>query len=217
MSILRLSFRVKVSAPALLAALIALTTSGCLLKQLNAGHYAFHLDTGLLALDNENFEGAKKQFSIAYWYAQIGWLGPEAEAAALYNYGLAAGQLGDLPKAEENFRRAMALDEKTEGKKGPHSIKRLLELARLYQAWDKNDLSRETYEKAFPIVNKYDADKEDPIGFATVLDDYASVLEKLDLHAEATAARAQAAEVRRANPGKAAITKIRHYPAPSEK
>jgi tetratricopeptide (TPR) repeat protein len=187
------------------------------LKQINAGHYAFHLDTGLQALDNGNFEGAQRQFNIATWYARAGRLGPEAEAASFYNSGLAVGQLGDLPKAEEYIKRAMALDAETEGNEGPLATKRLLELARVYQAWDKNDLSRASYEKAFPLVEKYHADKIDPIGFATVLDDYANVLEKLGLHAEAEGPRARAEDIRKANPGKTDKTKIRHYPAPGAK
>jgi len=168
---------------------------------------------GCKAWDSSDFPSAEKQFRAAYWYAQVSHAGPQAEAAALYNYALAAGQLGQFPKAEDGLKRTMALDEKTEGKEGPLAAKRLLELARLYQAWEKYDLSREYYQKAFPLLDRYGAEAKDPPGAALVLKDYANVLEKTGLSAEAEAARSRAAALEKEHPGEQPKTRFRHYPA----
>ena len=209
----RCSLKLKLVRTIGVAILASLACSGCLLLELNAGHYQAYFHGGLSALDAEDFSTAKKRFARACYYGQD--LGPEAEAAAVYNYGLAVGQLGEFVKAESCFKRALELDAKTEGKEGRHASMRWFELARLYQAWGKDELSRESYEKAFPLAEEQHASGNDPISVAMALDDYAGVLDSLGLGADSAKARERAESLRRANPDKKALVKILHYPPPT--
>ena len=200
---------VKVTIAALLA---AVTCSGCLSFELNTGHYLFHYNAGLDALDSESYFAAKREFGRAILYSQVAKLGPEAEAAAIYNYAFAVGHLGDFGQAEECFKMAMALDAKCEGVDGPHASMRWFELARLYQAWGKYELSCQAYEKAIPLAEEYGAEKQDPIVFAEVLNDFSVALIKCNRESVAESAKARAEAIKAANPGASPKMKLHYYP-----
>jgi outer membrane protein assembly factor BamD (BamD/ComL family) len=55
---------------------------GCLLNDLNVGHYETYYESGLSHLRAENYSAAKKSFVATIYYAQAGFLGPAANAAA---------------------------------------------------------------------------------------------------------------------------------------
>jgi tetratricopeptide (TPR) repeat protein len=109
----------------------------------------------------------------------------------------------------------MAFDEKAEGKEGVHASMRLFELARLYQAWGKYSQSIEMYEKAFPLADKQNALKTDPIGYAIVLNDYAAVLKKAGFEQKAESVESRSQKIKDANPGVEPKTKIHYYPTKS--
>lgn len=196
-----------------LLAFCILGCTGCrLTHELNAGHYRFHLNAGLDALDRNRYSTAKHEFARAIWYAQGENLGPEAEAAAIYDYALAVGHLGEFQSAEECLKRALVLDAKTEPTEGKQATMRLFELARLYQAWGKNELSRTAYQRALQNLKNWNAEEKDPIGLAQVLDDYAAVLGKAGNKSEAESIRERSDSIRRANPGKKPQIHIDYYP-----
>jgi tetratricopeptide (TPR) repeat protein len=185
---------------------------GCLINDLNIDHYKTYYDSGLKHLNAEDYGSAKILFARAYNYAQAGFLGSEAEAAALYNYALAVGHLGDFQQAEDCLKRTIALDEKAEGKDATHASMRLFELARLYQAWGQNSQAIETYEKAFSLAGKQNVIKTDPIGYAVVLNDYAIVLKKAGFAKKTELVESEAQKIRDANPSVEPKVKIRYYP-----
>jgi tetratricopeptide (TPR) repeat protein len=199
----------------LIASAIALVfiCTGCLLSDLDEGHVETRYDSGLRAMDAGDFVTAKQMFYEAYQRTYApgvqSWLRP----ACAYNFAICAGQLGNFEQAESWFKGAMTLDEKVEGKEGLHASMRLFELARLYQAWGKNSQSIEMYEKAFPLADKQNALKTDPIGYAIVLNDYATVLKKTGLEQKAESAESQAQKIKDANPGVEPKIKIHYYPA----
>jgi tetratricopeptide (TPR) repeat protein len=195
-----------------IALLIMVVCSGCLTRKLTRGHYLSYYEGGVAAIDAGDYKAAQKRFGRAYWYAQGGKLGAAAEAGALYNYALAVGQLGDFPQAEDCLKRTIALDEKADGKGGPRASMRLFELARLYQAWSKYELSRDAYEEAIPLAERYGVEKDDPINFATVLNDFAAILTKCGQESLAEAAKARAQMIRDSNPGATAKVKLQYYP-----
>lgn len=186
--------------------------TGCLLNDLNVGHYQRYYDSGVSHLKAENYYEAKRSFAAAIFYAQTGHLGPEASAAACYNYAIAVGHLGDFQPAEDSFKRAVAFDEKAEGKDGAHAGMRLFELARLYQAWGRYSAAIDGYEKAIPLAAKYGAEKSDPIGYATVLGDYLALLKEAGFEQRAESVEVEIKELKDANPGAEPKLEIRYYP-----
>lgn len=191
--------------------------SGCfIIKGVNGGHYAYHYDTGLVALYNHNFEGARKQFGVAWHYAASGFLGPGAEAAALYNYGLASGHTGRFEEAEHCIKQALELDKKATPSDPGLRLKRLVELARLYQAWQKNELAEQCYLEAVLLARQQHVDVKDPVGFAIVLEDYADVLEKIGKQDAAVEQRTAAAVIRSSNPGVEPKRKPEYYAPPQQ-
>jgi tetratricopeptide (TPR) repeat protein len=193
--------------------LLALLSPGCLYRALEADHYENYYAGARQAFHNGDYATAKRRYITAFHYAQSGFLGPKAEAAALYNYGLAAGLLGDFNEAESAIKGAMKLDEKTDGPEGPLASMRWLELARLYQAWGKFDESILAYEKGYPLAQKRGAEQSDPIGCAIVLTDYAAALESAGRHSRAQEIETSAKVLRESHPGMQAKIQIRYYPA----
>jgi len=204
------NFLSKMLATGLLLATIL--SSGCLTDELNRRHYQDYFQGGLAALDAGDYPAAKKRFLRAAFYAQEGDLGPRAEAAAVYNYAQAVGQLGEFPEAEKFLKRAMTLDEKADGRENPFATSRLLELARLYQAWGKYEQSVEEYEAAMPFLKQINIGHDDPIGYAMVLEDYAKVLKHVGSETKASSAQSFATGLRAANPGMKPKVKLREYP-----
>jgi tetratricopeptide (TPR) repeat protein len=193
-------------------AAIAAACSGCL-GDLNRGHYDFHFRTGLTALENHNYEGARRQFGFAYWYATAGCLGPEAEAASLYNEGMASGHAGRFVEAEGLLKRALELDRRTGANQPELRVKRLVELARLYQAWAKPEEAAAAYGEALSLARKLKVDRAVPVDFAIVIEDYAVELDALGRTAEAADERHEAAEIRATNPERQPKFKVQYYGA----
>src|SRR5437899_2980499 len=194
-----------------------LLCSGCLLQRLNGYEFEGHFTLGLSHLEAHRYHDAEKQFGRAYTYTVLGRLGAYWEAASLYNYGIALGHQAKFRDAEDAMKRALGLDETSAPPEPRLRPKRLFELARLYQAWGKDELARDCYKEAMPLAGQQDVEKIDPIGFAVVLEDYAALLEKMGAPGEARAQLAKAAEIRHSNPGKAALIHIDYYPsAPPE-
>jgi tetratricopeptide (TPR) repeat protein len=203
---------IKVSKAIVSAIALVFICTGCLLSDLDEGHVETRFDSGLRTMDAGDYVTAKKMFYEAYQrtdsYGVQSWL----KAACAYNFAICEGQLGNFEQAENWFNESIALDEKVEGKDGPHASMRLFELARLYQAWGKNSQSIEMYEKAFLLADKQNALKTDPIGYAIVLNDYATVLKKADFEQKAESIENKAQKIRDANPGVEPKFKVRYYP-----
>lgn len=195
------------------AAVMFILCSGCLLRQLDVGHYDSYFEGGSRAFDAGDYNTAKRRFIRAYNYANSGFLGPSAEAAALYNYALAEGMLGQFPEAEKALNATLALDAKTSGEAGPLASLRWLNLARLYQAWGKLAKSASAYERGISFLDQYGRELDDPICYAIVLEDYAKVLSQLGRQRDAEDVKIQAKSIRDAHPGAKPKCKFLYYPA----
>jgi len=194
----------------LLAALGALL-AGCA-NPLNAYNYWHYFDCGLSASRAGDHDTAAKCFSRAAVNARVGWLGPEAESAALYDYGRAAGQLCAYDAARRSFERALELEESLDEQHPVHLGQRLFELARL--SFDTGQYAEAVrwYERGFPVVRKLAADRADPIAFADELDDFATALEHTGDFGRAAAQRQESALIRADHPGALAGFAAEHYP-----
>jgi tetratricopeptide (TPR) repeat protein len=131
---------------------------------------------------------------------------------AAYDWARATGRLGAYAEAERAFWYSLQL-EKTRNVPEPEKLtaSRYFELARLYHAWGKPKEAIQCYHAALAITDQR-AIKSDPVGFATVLDEFASYLNEAGQTNEAAGFREQSTKLRSDNPGKAARFKLDPYP-----
>ena len=131
---------------------------------------------------------------------------------AAYDWARATGRLGAYEDAERAFWYSLRL-EKT--RNVPEQAKlmasRYYELARLYHAWGKPMEAIQCYRDALAITDQR-AIKSDPIGFATVLDEFASYLNEAGQTNEAAVFRQQSSQLKSNHPGKTAKFKPDPYP-----
>ncbi|HEX7652329.1 MAG TPA: tetratricopeptide repeat protein [Verrucomicrobiae bacterium] len=109
---------------------------------------------------------------------------------AAYNWAIAAGHLGDFAGAEKAFLYALQLEE-ARGDSDHLVASRYFELARLNHAWHRPQIALRYYRQALDRVRPSTIE-HDPIGYATVLQEYASYLSE-DGQAEAAAIQFAAA------------------------
>src|SRR6266478_8078810 len=96
-----------------------LSLIGCA-NPLNVGHYQRYMDLGGVAERRGDYEAARRFYVRSRNEAAAGFLGQEAESAALYNWARMAGMLGDFTLAEQGFKEALRVEEKVYGAGGGH-------------------------------------------------------------------------------------------------
>jgi len=94
--------------------------------------------------------------------------------------------------------------------KGPETMS-LVELARLNLAQSKYDQARAYFAKAFALFKGQDVETTDPIGYADVLDAYATSIEKSSSPEPTKEFRDRAAQLRATFPNGASHTDITPY------
>jgi hypothetical protein len=123
-------------------------------------------------------------------------------AVLYYEYGRASGVICDWPEAERGLNEAYNLDQQTHGP----SYMSQLELARLNYDRKQYGKAVEYIDRAMPAIDKYQLDTRDPLGYADLLDEYATSLGKMGKPESVGKWRARAEELRKAFPGKNADT-----------
>ncbi|HZL13719.1 MAG TPA: hypothetical protein VFC85_06200 [Verrucomicrobiae bacterium] len=130
---------------------------------------------------------------------------------AAYDWARDAGRLGDFTDAEKALVYSLHLEEiRNVPEKDKLLSSRHFELARLYHACGKTDLSIQHYRAALGLVKGLE--KIDPIGFANVLDEFSEFLQDAGQNVEATQIKEQSTEIRKNNPGKKAKFSFEPYP-----
>jgi len=185
-----------------------LSLIGCA-NPLNVGHYQRYMDLGGVAERRGDYEAARRCYVRSRNEAAAGFLGQEAESAALYNWARMAGMLGDFTLAEQGFKEALRVEEKVYGAGGGHASMRWFELARLYFAWGRYHDSVGAYEQAFGLADQLDAQKRDPVTYAACVRDFADALDKVGASSRAEHERARAASIREQPPS----PNILYYPS----
>ena len=132
---------------------------------------------------------------------------------AAYDWARAAGHLGDFAGAEQAFLYSLRLEE-IRNESDKHLPMRHYELARLYHAWGKSDLSIQHYRQALAATDKGIKDT-DPIGFAGVLTDFSICLGEAGQTNEAVQLKKEADELCKNNPGIKAKFRPEPYPKPN--
>jgi tetratricopeptide (TPR) repeat protein len=156
---------------------------------------------------NEYFLGGKDNAEQGKWFnarmsfgrawANANWGNADDKVTAVYayEYGRSSGVICDWAESEKGLLKALELDRKVNG---PVHMD-LDELAFMYHAKGEIQKSAEYFSQGKTLLDKLDADKRDPIGYANILSEYADVLDQLGNHAEAGGMRAKAAEVRKSS------------------
>ena len=195
----------------LIFCLLVILTSGCAtrMNMMNAEKYYY---LGLEEESRGNYSGAKE----AYWRALVNYHtagAPKAYiSASMYNFGRMAGHTCDYPKAAEYLQQALSMEKKIADREfTPNITKRLGELARLSSARKMYKESADYYQEMIPGLESLGVPGQDPIGFANLIDDYASVLSKIDQEPLAQIQHDKAERIRRENSDAEAIFKPEYY------
>ena len=132
---------------------------------------------------------AKQNFSRALVNAEIGHLGPAAEAQAAAKLAQVLGNMCEYDDAEKTFLRALSAEEAAFGANSPRTFVTRMELAQFNFDVGRYEKAAMYFEKAFanggPLL-----ESRDPTSYAALVDDYAVSLRqtgKLQAAAEATA------------------------------
>jgi tetratricopeptide (TPR) repeat protein len=191
----------KMTALIVFAFLGVLFLGGCVSNPINAKTGAHYYEAGMQAERNGDFTLARQNYSRAYANAQIGNLGPVAEAYSMYEWSRVTGYLGMYADAEKGFEDVLILINQADGKADNLKPPALGELARLLHDTNQHEKAVPVYEKAVSELDKRDVVKVDPIGFALVLDDYSQSLKVAGFVSKADEVATRAQSIRDANKG----------------
>jgi tetratricopeptide (TPR) repeat protein len=144
---------------------------------------------GERALAAGNLPLAKQNYSRALVNAEIGHLGPAAEAQAASKLAQVLGNMCEYDDAEKTFLRALSTEETTFGATSPRTFVTRVELAQFNFDVGRYEKAVIFFEKAFASAGSL-LESRDPISYAALMDDYSISLRqtgKLQAAAEATA------------------------------
>ena len=189
------------------------TVTGCVSNPINAYTGSRYYDYGLQAEQAGDLALARQNFYRAYVNAQMGYLGPAAEASCLYEWLLVTGYLGRVADAEKGFNDVLELIGKANGKADRLLPPTLSELARLLHDTNQHTKAVSVYERALAALEKTTVAKDDPIAFATFLDDYSDSLRVAGFVERADEVSQRASAIRKENKGLTARFVARRYKA----
>ncbi len=190
--------------------MLVLGAAGCA-NPINARTADRYYQAGRRAEEAGDLTLAEKDYFRSYRNTEMGILGPAAEAAALYEWSRVAGYLGKYTEAEEGFTNTLIKIEKAKGEADKWKAPTLCELARLLHDTKQFAKAVPVFQQAIPELEKRDALKGDPIGFAEFLDDYAQSLKAAGFNDQAAEVERRSAGIKAQNPGAPAKFKVRRY------
>jgi len=144
---------------------------------------------------------AQRNFSRAYGNAQIGSLGPKAEAYYLYEFARVTGYAGAYANSEKAFLDVLALIEKSKGEANKLRPPTLSEYARLLHDTGQHAKAVAIYERAVSELERVGILTADPLGFASLLDDYAGSLAAAGFPQLSAAVASRSASIKEAHKG----------------
>jgi len=156
---------------------------------------------------------ARRNFSRAYGNAQMGNLGPKAEAYYLYEYARVTGYAGAYEDSEKAFSDVLALIDKAKGDADKLRAPTLAEFSRLLHDTAQHQKAVPIYEKATVELEKVGIESSDPIGYSAVLDDYSESLRAAGFSERAAAVSARASALKANHPNETPHFQSRRYKA----
>ena len=156
---------------------------------------------------------ARQNFHRAYRNAQIGNVGPAAEAYAMYEWSRVTGYLGMHAESEKGFSDVLELIPKAKGGADKLLAPALSEYARLLHDTGQHAKAVTIYEKTVAELERIEILTIDPMGFAALLDDYAGSLSAAGFSQRSTEVTARSTSIKETRKGARPAFEARRYKA----
>lgn len=196
----------------LLAAALASFLASCA-NPINAYTAQQYYDYGVQAERGGDLTLAQRNFSRAYGNAQMGNLGPKAEAYYLYEFARVTGYAGSYAESEKAFLDVLALIGKAKGEADKLRAPTLSEYARLLHDTGQHAKAVPIYAKVVPELERVGILSSDPLGFASLLDDYAGSLAGAGFTQQSAEIASRSASIKEAHKGASPSFEARRYKA----
>lgn len=186
--------------------------AGCA-NPINEHTYDHYYRSGTAAEHANDLKLAQENFRRAAINARIGHLGAEQEGWATYEWSRMTGHLGNFEDSLRGFQDAKAKLGQAYGPDSPKLVPLFSEMGRLYQDNGYFREAADAYAAAMPLLEQIGILKDDPIGYADLLDDYATCLMNSGESQQAEQIEAKSQNIRQRNWDVAAKQQFRRYPS----
>jgi len=156
---------------------------------------------------------ARSDYSRAYGNAQMGNLGPKAEAYYLYEFARVTGYAGSYAESEKAFLEVLTLIGKANGAADALLAPALSEYARLLHDTGQHAKAVPIYAKAVAELQKAGVLSSDPLGYASLLDEYSSSLAAAGFTQQSIEIASQSESIKETHKGESAKFVARRYHA----
>ena len=159
-----------------------------------------------------DFVQARIYYHRMFRNAEMGFLGPTAEAYALYEWGRVSGYLGKTNDVEWAFPKVFDLIERASGKADKLRPPALTEFARYLHDTGQHARAVTTFRSALQALESQQAGEQDPVGFAEFLDAFAESLNAIGHSGDASILSKRSESLKQSHPGVAPKHKATSYP-----
>lgn len=138
----------------------------------------------------------------------------DKQYAAIAMFGLARtyAQLCQENNAEKWFKQSISAREALPDIRHAHITQNLLEYGRFLASWSRKSEAVRLYDRAMPLLESLGMEKEDPLGYAIVFDEYETLLTSTGRTDDSSAANARTKRLRETYKGQTAQFKPELYP-----
>jgi tetratricopeptide (TPR) repeat protein len=197
--------------PLIILSVVCLSVLVSCSNPINAYTGSRYYEAGEQAERAGDLQLARQNFHRAYINAQIGNVGPAAEAYALYDWSRVTGYLGMHAESQKGFSAVLALIPKAKGEADKLLAPALSEYARLLHDTGQHSKAVTIYEKAVAELEKNKILTIDPMGFASLLDDYAGSLAAAGFSERSAGITTRSTSIKEMHKGTRATFKARRY------
>jgi tetratricopeptide (TPR) repeat protein len=135
------------------------------------------------------------------------------QAIAMYGLARSNGHLCNLEEAETFLKNSIDLRRDLPNVETANISQNLFELGRLYMAQREWDLASQQFSQALPMLQSFDMESIDPMGYVNLLEEYQVILLRTGKVEMANANQATISQLRSKNDGMAARYISEPYPA----
>jgi tetratricopeptide (TPR) repeat protein len=183
-----------------------LFVAGCA-QSINLKNAQNYYDAGINEMRSGNWEKGRMYLSRAIGNAKLGGAGPRTTSLITYEYGRASGVVCEWAEAEKSLKTSYELDLDHDG---PYWMP-MVELTRMSRAQKDHQKALGYYSELMPILKDIQAETQDPLGYADILEEYAESLEQTGSPEKGTKLKERAKQLRETFPGMVAHTEKTPY------
>ncbi|AZQ82950.1 tetratricopeptide repeat protein [Colwellia sp. Arc7-635] len=133
--------------------------------------------SGNIAYEQLKYEVAKDYYESAIELAKNS-NDKEYQSIAMYGLAKTEGRLCNFSQAEYLLKESIQIRNELFDTGNAKITQNIFELGRIYIAQEKWDLASIQYNKAIPMLEKFDMETLDPIGLSNLLEEYFQVLDQ---------------------------------------